>query len=298
MLGVDHISQGLEMTTELAFLDRRPSSSGSSGKAPLIQDVRERLDEYGFAVLENLIPARDATAIAERLKAVMRERHNAARLDQSLRGVLSYEEDLVRPLVLDPTCLSLAELMLGPGFQTAEVSSRWLKPGAPAQDLHVDVRVAGLPEAVLRAPDVCILVNCLWLLTDFTFKNGATLLIPFSHHSKRGPRRGVDYQHLIPVEGPAGSVVVMHGSLWHKGGANITQDQHRVGLGVVYQARWVDPAAGRWQMLDRNACDQLSPTIRALNKHSIECRMAEETATVAPNAPLPATGLAPSLPHG
>jgi ectoine hydroxylase-related dioxygenase (phytanoyl-CoA dioxygenase family) len=32
----------------------------------------------------------------------------------------------------------------------------------------------------------------------------------------------------------AGSVMVFHGSLWHGGGANVTQDDYRLGVNVQY----------------------------------------------------------------
>src|SRR4029078_9068884 len=35
-------------------------------------------------------------------------------------------------------------------------------------------------------------------------------------------------------ERPPGAVMVFHGSLWHAGGANVTADDHRLGVNVQY----------------------------------------------------------------
>ena len=37
---------------------------------------------------------------------------------------------------------------------------------------------------------------------------------------------------------PAGSVLVLHGSTWHGGGANITRERQRYGLSIQFVAGW------------------------------------------------------------
>ena len=124
------------------------------------------------------------------------------------------------PLVTNPVYLELARHLLGPDFQLAEVGGLWIKPGAPAPSFHADVPVGWFPQSGLPVPDACFIVNSIWMLTDFSRENGATQLIPYTHHSRRVPRPGVDYkQHRVAAEGPAGSVVIFHGSIWHRGGA-------------------------------------------------------------------------------
>jgi ectoine hydroxylase-related dioxygenase (phytanoyl-CoA dioxygenase family) len=39
---------------------------------------------------------------------------------------------------------------------------------------------------------------------------------------------------VCALEMPAGSVMVFHGSLWHAGGANVTADDHRLGVNLQY----------------------------------------------------------------
>jgi ectoine hydroxylase-related dioxygenase (phytanoyl-CoA dioxygenase family) len=91
-----------------------------------------------------------------------------------------------------------------------------------------------MPMARPHVPTVC---NSMWALTDFTEDNGATRIIPGSHLADTAPEYGRHYDS-IPAEMPRGSVLVWHGSLWHGGGANRT-DQRRVGVAMNYCAGWV-----------------------------------------------------------
>ena len=69
-------------------------------------------------------------------------------------------------------------------------------------------------------------------LVDFTADNGATRVVPGSHRwdSDRVPTD----DELVPAEMAAGSAVVYLGSALHGGGANVTDDDHRLGVNVQY----------------------------------------------------------------
>lgn len=185
-----------------------------------IEHLITELDEYGFVVLQNQIATDEIDRMAERLMAIMSKQPDADRLDQGLQALLDLDDVFV-PLVTNPTYLELTRHKLGDGFRLAEVGARWLKPGAPAQNLHVDVPLGRFPQPM---PDVCFLLNSLWMLTDFTRENGATLLMPFSHHSRRRPRQNVDYRHSVAAEAPRGSIVIFNGGIWHGSGRNVTSD--------------------------------------------------------------------------
>src|SRR5690606_16396278 len=101
-----------------------------------------------------------------------------------------------------------------------------------AQPLHVDDAVIPLPR-----PHVPVICNSMWALTDFTEANGATRLVPRSHHRDHQPEFG-SVHDSVPAEMARGSVLVWPGSLWHGGGANTT-DQRRMGLAMNYCAGWV-----------------------------------------------------------
>ena len=119
-------------------------------------------------------------------------------------------------------------------------------------------------------PATCFVLNSVYMLTDFTRDNGATLLLPFSHHSRRRPRRGAAYRGLVAAEAPRGSAVIFHGGIWHATGKNTTRDQPRLGVSVVYHHPCLDAAQCGWDKLDRNAYNRLPPELQPRFAHKIK----------------------------
>ena len=237
-----------------------------------IEQLKGELDECGFVIIPNLISTAEANRMAERLMEIMGQQADADKLVQNLRAVSNHDDqDIFVPPITNPAYLELARHLLGPDFQLAEVGGLWIKPGAPAQSFHADVPVGWFPQSGLPVPDACFIVNSLWMLTDFSRENGATQLIPYTHHSRRVPRPNVDYkQHRLSAEGPAGSVVIFHGSIWHRGGANVTQNKQRVGLSIPFHAHWMDPAAGGWNLMKRSVRDRMPPLIQQMSRRVVE----------------------------
>ena len=89
-------------------------------------------------------------------------------------------------------------------------------------------------------------VNVAWLLDDFTDENGATRVIPGSHRALPDFSEPIE---TVPVEGPAGSIMVMDGRLWHQTGENRTSSVHRAGV-VRLLRPTLDPPADQ---LERRA---------------------------------------------
>jgi len=90
-----------------------------------------------------------------------------------------------------------------------------LQPGSIRQKLHIDTPV---PEPL---PEWAIKANTIWFLDDFTELNGATEYIPGTHKLRYKPTSKDDEDaKVIKACGPAGSVLISHGALWHRAGAN------------------------------------------------------------------------------
>ncbi len=128
--------------------------------------------------------------------------------------------------------LPIVEGVLDEGCLVSSLSSIAICPGETAQPIHADDQM--IPLGKPHAPTVC---NTMWALTEFTEANGATRVIPGSHLADRSPDFGTHYDS-IPAVMPKGSVLVWHGSLWHGGGANTT-DERRVGIAMNYCAGFI-----------------------------------------------------------
>ena len=124
----------------------------------------------------------------------------------------------------------------------------------------------------LPVPNVCLMVNCLWMLTEFTAGNGATRVVPFSHLSGRVPRTGVDYRHRVAAEGPPGSIIIFDGRIWHQAGENVSKDSQRVGVSSGYCSGMIDPTgpATNWVMLKQSVWDRMPKLVQEMSPHVIE----------------------------
>ena len=83
------------------------------------------------------------------------------------------------PCIDHPKVLPLLEAVMGRELILASLNSRIVRPGEGKQSLHADV-----PEQFHRhgAP---VMMNTAWMLDDFTAENGATFIVPGSHHIDR-----------------------------------------------------------------------------------------------------------------
>ena len=77
-------------------------------------------------------------------------------------------------------------------------------------------------------------------MTDFTKENGATKILPLSHHihgsGNPRPMGDTNYRHAISVDAPAGSIVLFHGRMWHTTADDYT-DQDRLAWGSLWSVR-------------------------------------------------------------
>jgi ectoine hydroxylase-related dioxygenase (phytanoyl-CoA dioxygenase family) len=233
--------------------------------------IKAEFEEYGYIVLRGAIPRKDAARVERRVREIMARQPNAKKIDQHLPGFFNHldpkDDALFLPLVTQPICLRLARDFLGERFQMTEVGCRWRKPGAPEGPIHVGVPLDALARAGLPNPNVCFVVGISWILHDLTRDMGTSFNLPFSHHAPRGPRRGVRYKDLVPVEAPAGSLLIYHGALWHKFGPNTTKDKSRVGLMGGYCPFWMDLVAAGWQLMKRSVRDRLPKEVQRMNRH-------------------------------
>jgi ectoine hydroxylase-related dioxygenase (phytanoyl-CoA dioxygenase family) len=119
--------------------------------------------------------------------------------------------------------------------------ARTLEPGTPAQALHVDVR---------RKADGWPLVGFIVMVDEFQPDNGATRFVPGSHlwpHAPDDLKDGAGDE--VRACGPAGSVIIFHGSVWHGHSANRSSRRRRSvqGAFIPREARAaIDQASRMW----------------------------------------------------
>jgi ectoine hydroxylase-related dioxygenase (phytanoyl-CoA dioxygenase family) len=198
----------------------------------------EDIAERGYTILEGVLDADLVDALVDDLDRLHTDlavvpAGNGFEGHDTLRvyNLLVHGELWQRVPVHDEV-LPVVEGVLDPGCLISSLSSITILPGEAAQPVHADDQLIPIPKP--HPPTVC---NTMWALTDFTDANGATRLVPGSHLASENPVFGGEYE-TIAAEMAKGSVLVWHGSLWHGGGANRT-DERRVGIAMNYCAGYI-----------------------------------------------------------
>jgi ectoine hydroxylase-related dioxygenase (phytanoyl-CoA dioxygenase family) len=197
-----------------------------------------RIDEDGYTILPNVIEPDLVDAISEALGKLERDLGTvpADNLFEGLHTTRVYNllvhGSTFEKIPVHPEVLPLVEGVLDAGALISSLSSISIGPDEQPQLLHADDQLIPLPR-----PHVPIICNTMWAITDFTEQNGATRLVPGSHLYGGAPDPSERYD-TIAAEMSKGSVLVWVGSLWHGGGANLT-DQRRIGIAMNYCAGYI-----------------------------------------------------------
>ncbi|MEO5838254.1 MAG: phytanoyl-CoA dioxygenase family protein [Acidimicrobiales bacterium] len=193
------------------------------------------IDDQGYTLLEGVIDPELIGALRDTVTRLLAELdipfgentflgHNTRRIFNLLP-----RDPIFAQVPLHATVLPLIDRVLGGQCLLSSLTAIEMSPGQRPQPFHADDGSITLPR-----PHIALECIGIWALTDFNKSNGGTRIVPGSHKWDRAPVPGerVDY---VTVEMPAGSVVVYHGSLWHGGGANDT-DERRMGIVVNHCA--------------------------------------------------------------
>lgn len=201
-------------------------------------DIDAKLRDFerdGFVIFENAIDPAQVEAIKQALLRVEREQDFGFR-DTDFEGkrtVRIYNLLVHGPefweIPVHPTALAFAERVLDEELQLSSLSSITLSPGQGAQPIHADDQLIPVPK-----PHQPFTLNCVWAISDFTEENGATRLVPGSHKASGMPEYDIDCD-TVPGVMPAGSLLFWHGSLWHAGGEN-RSNERRFAVANYYAA--------------------------------------------------------------
>lgn len=188
-------------------------------------DLATRLLETGFVVvpgpavpgsIEQLSSAYDrivATADAADIRV-----SSSTRVTDFVTRGPEFDGIYVFPPLLAACCL-----VIGQPFKLSGTRTRTLEPGAPVEELHVDVQ---------RGADGWPIVGFIVMVDAFDRENGATRFVPGSHVKLRDPGEFMSDRTDARGDeelacGPAGSMLIFNGTVWHGHTANRSQRRRR-----------------------------------------------------------------------
>ena len=81
-------------------------------------------------------------------------------------------------------------------------------------------------------------INVMFAIDDFSIETGATHVVPKTHQMMTPPAEEYLSQNAVPVECPAGSMLVFDSTLWHAAGAN-TSGKDRLAINHQFTRSYI-----------------------------------------------------------
>lgn len=186
-------------------------------------DCTQELSERGFVVLPLVVPQPDALAGAYDA-AVTAASDDDVRIGSASTRVTDFVNrgEAFDDIYTFPPLLEACRRVIDGPFKLSSFHARTVRPGSAAQELHVDVR---------RDSADWPLVGFILMVDEFRPDNGATRFVPGSHLRPDAPGEAgnahADIEREVLACGPAGSLLIFHGSAWHGHAANTSPGPRR-----------------------------------------------------------------------
>ncbi|MDE0179062.1 MAG: phytanoyl-CoA dioxygenase family protein [Gammaproteobacteria bacterium] len=242
---------------------------------PSIDAAIQRIRTEGFAVIPNLIDEDRLARLSDDSEALLHPIQNQPGLNGT-RATGRMFKGLFRSsrafddIIVHPTILAVVRGVLvgseqtnaayyGSAFRDIQLSTAMIKdvqPGEDIRSLHQDDGYFPIPRP--RQP---LAVNTLLAIDPFTVANGATRVVPRSHHWSKKLEPDHDF---VTVEMDAGSILMFNGAVWHGRGPNTTAYRCRRALNIFYSCSWLRPLDGHYCGLPEVEVDGLPETLKAL----------------------------------
>ncbi|MDP1632318.1 MAG: phytanoyl-CoA dioxygenase family protein [Caulobacter sp.] len=179
-------------------------------------------------------------------------------------GALVARSPTCRELIMDPTINALCERFLKPSCERYQLHLGQvirIMPGQTAQPIHRDRWAWGT-----HLKGVEPQLNTIWALTEFKRENGATQVIPGSIDWP-DDRRPTE-EEITWAEMPRGSVLIYTGTVFHGGGANVS-DGDRLGLNITYSLGWLRQEENQYLSCPPDIARTLDPALQKLIGYDI-----------------------------
>jgi ectoine hydroxylase-related dioxygenase (phytanoyl-CoA dioxygenase family) len=226
------------------------------------------LTRDGAVILDDAMTAAEVDALVAELRPYVeatapgRDGFSGDRTTRT--GALVARSALSRKVVTDPRVLAIADAVLKPNchrYQLHLTQVIRIMPGQGAQPIHRDRWAWGKHLAHLEPQ-----LNTIWALTDFTADNGATQVVPGS--VTWPDERVAEPGEIGRAEMRRGSVLVYLGSVFHGGGANVS-DADRWGLNITYALGWLRQEENQYLSCPPEIARTLEPELAALMGYSM-----------------------------
>ncbi|GCE13036.1 phytanoyl-CoA dioxygenase family protein [Tengunoibacter tsumagoiensis] len=233
----------------------------------LSQEEKRQLDEQGYLLFPELIDGVLLEQLRAKYEELMEKEGQSAGLEVHQEQGTRRLSDLVNKgeifdyVYTHPRVLAAIFHIIGGEFKLSSLNARDAIPGEGHQVLHADW-------GHLAADEPFHVANSLWMVDDFTRDNGATRVVPGTHHLRQTPQEALAdpaaaHPEQVLAIAPAGTVLVFNSHLWHGGTRNTTQKTRRA-LHSYYVARDFPQQLDQSQYIRLKTYRRISPAARYL----------------------------------
>jgi ectoine hydroxylase-related dioxygenase (phytanoyl-CoA dioxygenase family) len=194
--------------------------------AELSAGAAQALHDVGFVVIPGPVAVDGLAVLAEAYNAAVAsaDSEDAANGSSTTRvhDFVNRGSEFDRLYVYQPVLEACSHIIAQP-FRLSAMLARTLRSHTQAQALHVDSK---------RNADGWTMVGFIFMVDEFRCDNGATRFVPGSHKWSAVPSELMsdpvaDFEGQVQACGPAGSMVIYNGSVWHGHAANLTDTPRR-----------------------------------------------------------------------
>ena len=230
-----------------------------------IQNAINDIIEHGYAVIPDAIPDTLVEAIKSALEPWLQKQHMGRNDFEGFKSERVYalleKAPVIANIVEHADVLAIVDHFLEPNYLLSSNLAINVHPGETPQSFHADH--TNVPNVDRRALNG---LSAIWAFDDFDATNGATEVIPGSH---MWPDLSVvDNTAPTKITMRSGSVVVFHGALIHRGGAN-NANAARLAITPQYCQPWLRPLENMSLAVSHAIAPQYSPRLQGLLDYSV-----------------------------
>lgn len=262
--------------------------------AMTLGDRIRHLEVEGFLCIPNMLSDEQVEALRAQLRSLRTRASDATPLKQVFNDV-QFAGGALTELIANPPMIDFLKTLFGGDLVMMTYDYSRSEPGAPGINLHSDGQPWG--SKIFGPEQSCPrLVRVLYYLEDLTPQRAPFRVVPRSHlsfHNEANPYlryKAHPEQRMICCK--AGSACLINQNVFHGNYPNQT-DEPREMLGIAYRPTWAGPCdtVAEW---DADELAKLPPHVQALMGSRNQRIWDYDGASVRPNMPSDADGIAPS----
>lgn len=229
----------------------------------------EKVAADGFAIVESVLDRHTLDETRTRMYAV-RERIvqevGEDRLQRAgelgvLRLMMRFDPFFLRFLEL-PDVLAVIDATVTP-TAILHLQNGFILPSFPAQDNPRVFQNSYHQDFPRVLNGYLASINVFFAIDAFTRENGATWVVPRTQQSSAPPAEDRTAASAVPLECPAGSMIVFDSTLWHAAGPN-TSGKDRLAINHQFTRSWIKQQIDYVRALGGDVVETLPPRTQQL----------------------------------